>query len=395
MKNPFRPGAGHQPPYLAGRQDEQLEFKKFVGHLPVLTNLIVTGLRGVGKTVLLETLRPIAIDDGWFWAGTDMSESASVSEQSMSIRILADLSGLVSSFVIAAEEKKSIGYLPQTRKIPIHLSYELLIDIYKETPGLESDKLKRALEVVWHSVQSKARGIVLAYDESQNLKDQAYDKQYPLSLLLDVMQNLQRRGYPYLLILTGLPTLFPNLVATRTYSERMFHTMSLDKLSEKESREAIIKPLVKVKGIFSKEMINDIIKYSGGYPYFIQFLCKEAFDLYIQQIAIGIRKPVVIIPEIIRKLDNDFYFGRWNKASDRQRELLMVIAQLPKAEIEFSVQEIERESKKFLKKPFSPSLINQMLLKLIDAGLVYKNRHGKYSFAVPMMSQFINREMLR
>jgi len=89
--NPFRPGAGHMPPYLAGRKEEENEFRKLLKQKTILQNLILTGLRGVGKTVLLETFKPIAIQEGWLWVGTDLSESASVSEESLATRILTDL----------------------------------------------------------------------------------------------------------------------------------------------------------------------------------------------------------------------------------------------------------------------------------------------------------------
>ncbi len=78
ISNPFRPGAGHMPPYLAGRQAEQHEFAALLKQRPILKNLVLTGLRGVGKTVLLETFKPISVDDNWLWVGTDLSESASV-----------------------------------------------------------------------------------------------------------------------------------------------------------------------------------------------------------------------------------------------------------------------------------------------------------------------------
>ena len=79
-------------------------------------------------------------------------------------------------------------------------------------------------------------------------------------------------------------------------------------------------------------------------------------------------------------------------SDDRQRELLTVIANLESSEWEFTVQEVAEKSKKMLAKPFSPSHISQMLAALCDAGLVYKNRHGKYSFAVPLMGRFILRQ---
>ena len=81
--NPFRPGAGHTPPYLAGRQAERVEFQRLLGQATILENMILTGLRGVGKTVLLDSFRPLAIEHGWVWVGTDLSESTSVSEDNM------------------------------------------------------------------------------------------------------------------------------------------------------------------------------------------------------------------------------------------------------------------------------------------------------------------------
>ena len=108
--NPFRPGAGQFPPYLAGRTKEKNDFLRLLQQVPILRNLVLTGLRGVGKTVLLEEFKPIATKAGWFWVGTDLSESASVSESSLAIRILADLAVLGSSFTICEEYVSSIGF---------------------------------------------------------------------------------------------------------------------------------------------------------------------------------------------------------------------------------------------------------------------------------------------
>ncbi|MEO5644126.1 MAG: AAA family ATPase [Bacteroidia bacterium] len=394
FKNPFRPGAGQLPPYLSGRKDEQDEFRLMLDQSPVLKNLIITGLRGVGKTVLLETLKPLAVEKGWFWAGTDLSESASVSEQSLAIRILADLSGLVSSFTIGHEEQKTVGYIQNVQSKEIKLSYEILVKIYSESPGLDSDKLKVVLEFVWNAIKTKAKGVVLAYDEAQILQDKASDKQFPLSVLLEVIQYLQRKGIPYFLILTGLPTLFPNLVEARTYAERMFHIMTLDKLTESESREAILKPITQdsCPVSFSEEAIVSLMKFSGGYPYFIQFFCKEAFDSYLQQKAVGVETPAVTINEVVRKLDSDFYSGRWSRITERQRDVLEIIATLPSANEEFSAHDILAKATTSVAEKLSSSHLNQILKKLIASGFIYKNKHGKYSFAVPMLADYINRQ---
>jgi hypothetical protein len=131
---------------------------------------------------------------------------------------------------------------------------------------------------------------------------------------------------------------------------------------------------------------------SDGYPYFIQFICKEVYDLFIQQTSAG-EKAGVPLEAITRKLDSDFFAGRWARATDRQRELLAVVALLEKQEDEFTVQEVVAKSAATLAKPFSSSHVNQMLASLCEAGLTYKNRHGRYSFAVPLFDRFILRQV--
>lgn len=395
ITNPFRPGAGHPPPYLAGREKERQEFSKQLDQEPVLANLVLTGLRGVGKTVLLETFKPIAIQKGWLWAGTDLSESATVSEEIIAIRILADLAPLVSGIKVGETEQRQVGFTATVERKPLLLDFDLLKRVFDGTPGLALDKLKTALEFVWSCLRhTKSRGIVLAYDEAQNLSDQAAHHQYPLSLLLDVFQSIQKKGLPFLLVLTGLPTLFPKLVEARTFSERMFHIMTLGRLTDAESRDAILKPIEQQNCPvrFTEQAVKEIIQHSGGYPYFIQFLCREMFDSYLQQKAAGDAKPRVTVAQTVRKLDSDFFSGRWSRVTDRQRELLTVIAMLPNCDDEFTVQEIVEESKRALEKPFGASHVNQMLAKLSENGLVYKNRHGRYSFAVPLLGGFISRQ---
>jgi hypothetical protein len=233
---------------------------------------------------------------------------------------------------------------------------------------------------------------VFAYDEAQNLSDNAARDEYPLSMLLDVFYSLQKKGVPFLLVLTGLPTLFPKLVEARTYAERMFRVVTLGKLTAEESREAIVRP-VEVADCpvrFSEDSVRTICTESGGYPYFIQFICREVFDLFIQQLGSG-QSPVVPIDAIQRKLDTDFFAGRWAKATDRQRQLLWVIANLQRPDEEFTIQELVATGQRLPTKAFSSSHANQMLASLAEQGLIYKNRFGRYSFAVPLLGRFILR----
>jgi len=397
FKNPFRPGAGHMPPHLAGRSKETREFHKLLQQEVILENLVLTGLRGVGKTVLLDTFKPLALKEKWMWAGTDLSESVSISEEATVMRLLTDLSVVTSNTVFESGKISSMGFNIKEEVVQENLNYTTLVNIFEAIPGLLSDKLKGVLEFVWSCIRDKeAKGIIFAYDEAQTMSDHAQKGQYPLSLILDVFQSLQRKSIRFMLVLTGLPTLFPKLVEARTFSERMFRVMFLDRLGRRDCEEAILVPIRKASCLvkFSEPAIDAIIEKSGGYPYFIQFICKESFDMYLQQLSISSEGYIdykKAIDDITRKLDNDFFAGRWAKATDRQRELLYAIANLPNCDDEFTVQEVVEEAQKS-EKPFSSSHVNQMLSTLTNMGLVYKNRHGKYSFAVPLLGQYILRQ---
>ncbi len=397
FKNPFRPGAGHPPPHLAGREAETREFRRLLEQDTILENLVLTGLRGVGKTVLLDSLKPGAVATGWVWVGSDLSESSSVSEDSLSTRLCTDLAVVTSGLVVDEPETRTAGFLGDPIREELRLSFPLLKHVYDGTPGLASDKLKQVLRTVWAAVSTSnpdARGIIFAYDEAQNLADQADKEQYPLSLLLDVFQSVQKAGLPLMLILTGLPTLFPKLVEARTFSERMFRVVFLRSLSAEESRDAILKPVedAACPVQLSQTSVDQIIGMSGGYPYFIQFVCREVYDVFVQRSERG-QEPRVPVDEIERKLDTDFFAGRWARASDRQRDLLYAISTLDHCEEEFTVQEIVDRSRTVDSKPFSNSHVNQMLAKLTEQGLVFKNRHGKYSFAVPLFGRFVRRQI--
>lgn len=396
--NPFRPGAGQQPVYLAGRTQEQENFGKLLEQRPVMRNLVLTGLRGVGKTVLLDEFKPIAQKAGWLWTGNYVSESATHSEDRLASRLITDLSVLLAPILIKQSEELPFGFNDRIRKKEVPVSFNDLWNVYEQTPGLTDDKIKAVLRMIQNMLAgTNVKGIVFAYDEAQNLKDRADDNQYPLSILLDVFASLQRGSHniQVMLVLTGLPTLFAKLTEARTYSERMFDVMQLEKLDEQESRDAIEIPIKKTRSplTFSEETTRQILAMSGGYPYFLQYIGKEVFDAWIGKMRAG---EAVSVPrhEIIAKLDQDFYAPRWEKITDRQQEFMQMIALLDNSSDEFSGKEIVAISKTMLPKGFSASHTTQMLGTLTDRGFIYRNRYGKYCFAVPLLNEFIRRQSL-
>lgn len=393
--NPFRPGAGHPPPYLAGRAAEREQFARLLEQAPILDNPIFTGLRGVGKTVLLQSLKPDARRRGWLWAGNDLSQAAGVSEERLATRLAADLALITSGLALPTGEKRRAGFA-STGRGGAALTFEALLGIYRDTPGLPVDKFKQVLGTTWQAVRAarpEVRGIVFAYDEAQNLADRPDRDRFPLSLLIDAFQSLQRQELPLLLVLAGLPTLFPALVQARASSERMFRVLFLERLTPRESEDAIRKPLEDADSPvrLPRPTVAGIVEMSGGYPYFIQFIGREVFDAFLQRQRKG-RPPAVPAREIERKLDDDFFSGRWSKTTDRQRALLRVIAHLETDGGEFTVQAVVEKAKVLLDRPFSSSHANQMLASLANQGLVFKNRHGRYSFAVPLLDRFIRRQ---
>src|SRR5262249_32392622 len=122
FSNPFRPGAGHMPPYLAGRQKEKEEFLRLLDQELILDNFFLTGLRGVGKTVLLDTFKPLAIQRHWLWVDTDLSESTSISEARVSVRLMTDLAPLTSS-VVLTRDLPTIGFGQPSKQVSRRLDF--------------------------------------------------------------------------------------------------------------------------------------------------------------------------------------------------------------------------------------------------------------------------------
>ena len=397
--NPYRPGAAHPPPYLAGRDVERQEFSRLLKQSPVLENLVLTGIRGIGKTVLMrEVLRKDAVENGWIWAGSDISEAVSVSESHFARRLLTDLNTFSGDWAYTFEERHPLGFtdVPERRKVCF--DYQTMMALFEQVPGLTSDKIKQILLIAWDLMKENMpdkKGIIFAWDEAQNLADQSKDKQYPLGVLLDVFSSLQSQGVPFMLVLTGLPTLFPKLIGSRAFAERMFRVLALDNLSSDDCREAIMKPLdtepQRVKKIFTS-LDDTIYKLTKGYPYFIQFWCRELYDYIFDSKQIDNKQSKSVVGRISHKLDIDFFEGRWARLPDRQRDLLGVIASLKSSSGEFTIQEIVKQSKS-MEQSFSSSHVSQMLTALFDKGMVFKNRHGKYILAVPLLDAYIRRRI--
>ncbi len=220
LENPYRPGAGHTPPHLAGRTGEIDYFLRLLRQGFASENILITGLRGVGKTVLLDQMRSIAQQEGWLWIGNDLSKSSSLSEDRLALRIITDLSEAFSR-VLAGE---NIGSGPpnangqardqareQSEQDAMPYAFDALRAMYERSPGLPSDKLRSIISRLGSLVKrARVSGLIFAYDEAQCLSDHAARDEYPMSVLIETVAALQRKDSvaPCLLVLSGLPQVF-------------------------------------------------------------------------------------------------------------------------------------------------------------------------------------------
>ena len=149
------------PPYLAGREAEEREFRRLLGQEVILQNMILTGLRGLGKTVLLEKFKPIAIQEKWLWVGTDLSETVSVSEANLATRIITDLSVVTSGITLSTNQTSSAGFTTKPTSVIQPVNFAFLMRKFEDTPGVVIDKLKAVLEYVWALVrQTELLGVL-------------------------------------------------------------------------------------------------------------------------------------------------------------------------------------------------------------------------------------------
>ncbi|MEO1694148.1 MAG: AAA family ATPase [Pseudomonadota bacterium] len=398
IDNPYRPGAGHTPPYLAGRDSEQTLFRSCLGGEFLSDNLVVTGLRGVGKTVLVERFAAIAAEERWLWVGNDLSESSSLTEERLAVRLLTDLSEAL-GINAAQNNSDAIGFVPRRADHHSSLTFDALKGHYESVPGLPSDKLKAVLNRAGTMVRDAGfRGVIFAYDEAQCLADHADRNEFPLSMLVETFQALQKREgtSETMLLLSGLPTLFDELTAARTYTERMFRVMSLERLSRRDTLEAVLRPLTEVIDVMrpSRDLVEKTTDLTGGYPYLIQFFGKELIDAMV---AHGGALDLNAFPstEAMERLDSGLFAARWSRTTDKQRDFLRVIAEMDPNEdcAEFSAAEISDASAGLTAKTFSNAYATQMLHALTERGIVYRTRHGRFAFTLPMSARMILRRV--
>lgn len=381
MDNPFRPGNGIIPPYLASREKEILWFENSLeSALSLPQNLVLSGIRGTGKTVLLRKFEEICTKKKWLCVRREFNSKLNQEGEFLNA-LLTDIITKTKGVSLARRLKKPvIGFKKDNTD---NTKEDIIYILTQKYKGPLGDKLEAILEDVYKSIsKAEYNGLVLLYDEFHFIEDGKIGNNFPLSLLLESFSHAQQKGLRYYLVLSGLPPLFPNMVKSKTYAERMFLVKNIGNLSREASQKAIRLPLKKSKIFFIDDLINTIVEETQGYPYFLQF-----YPYYlIQNIPkkkIGLIEFNEMYPLILKELDGSFFSGRFNRASDSEQKILLEMAKLV-PEIKFS--ELREKTK------IDKNYLNQIMISLIEKGLIFRIGRGKYKFTLPLFEKFLLRK---
>ncbi|MHB8545222.1 MAG: AAA family ATPase [Nitrosotalea sp.] len=385
MSNPFMPGNGIEPRYLAGRE-EFIEFferslKSCEGGLP--RNTVLSGLRGSGKTVLLRRFKVLSESRNWITIEREFNDRFS-DENSFAEAIVKDIIEGATEVSLARKAKqvgKKILDMIKPEELGAYgVTYK---PFYKEKKHLLEDYLKEMLVKNWNAFKkSDKNGVVFLYDEFHTIKDSKQQKSYPLASLLGAISYAQRNGCKYYLCLGGLPIITSNLKDAKTYTERMFELRQVENLEDNEAKKAIINTLKSSTYQFEDKLIDKIIEETGGYPYFIQFYGYFIIE-EIGKKLVTLKDFLGIRSKIIKELDAGFFEDRVKLASSRERQILVAMAKAGMGEIE--IKQIRKISK------ISHGVLMELLKRLIEKGLVYRAERGKYGFTLPLFREFLLR----
>ena len=397
IRNPYAPGAGQRPPELAGRDEQLAAFEvvlaRVAGGRPE-RSIVLTGLRGVGKTVLLNAMRSAAVRAGWgtgkFEARPDLSlRRPLASAVHQAVRELGptgeagdDALGVIRSFA----QKDSVGGAGRGRA-----GSNLLRDRWNlgitvpavlgraDSGDIEID-LVELLSDLGGMAADTGRGIAVFIDEMQDLG--ADD----VSALCAAAHEISQTGLPLIIVGAGLPHLPVVLSASKSYSERLFRYSRIDRLDREAADAALVRPALGEDAVWDPPALDAMYAATGGYPYFIQAYGKAVWDLAPGS-PITASDVAVAAPEAESELAVGFFGSRFERATPGEREYLRAMAELAADADERAEAVSTADVAIFLgRKPQSLSPARDALLK---KGLIYSGERGQISFTVPHFGRYL------
>ncbi|HEX7309433.1 ATP-binding protein [Lentzea sp.] len=389
VRNPFAPGAGQRPPELAGRDKEVGAFEVVLERVArgrPERSLVLTGLRGVGKTVLLGELRSMAVRRGWGAGKVEARPDADLRRPLSAAlhRAIRDIAvrhrapdrveailGILKAFALRAA--------PDGAKLRDR--WQPGIDVPAASGRADSGDIEIDLVELFTDVAELAQdvgtGVALLIDEMQDLK--ADD----ISALCAACHELSQLGAPLVVVGAGLPHLPAVLSASKSYSERLFRYVRIDRLSREDADRAVLAPVEREDAGITDEALDALFDASGGYPYFIQAYGKAAWDAAPVD-PISALDVSVAAPEADAELAVGFFGSRYERATPAEREYLRSMAELTDGKDAGvnTAQVADHLGRK-------PSSLSPARDSLIKKGLVYSAERGQIAFTVPHFGRFL------
>lgn len=382
LLNPFRPGAGTAPSVLVGRDELIDEFGVALRRAVALQpgkSCMPLGLRGVGKTVLLNRFLQIATNEGVRTAFIEATDSGSFVSQ-LAIRLRRVLLELAQSPVRRAVTR-ALGAL---RAFSLHLPDGTSMSVGVEaTPGLaDSGLLDEDLADLFVATGEAAAdcgtGVVLAIDEAQYLSANE------MGAVIGAIHRTSQLDLPVLLVATGLPQLRGLAGRARTYTERLFTFPEIDVLSSADARAALTIPAADNGVQFTHEAAQAIVDSSGGYPYFVQEWGFHAWNAAPSS-TITLDDVRATRPTVIETLDRDFFRVRFDRMTPKERQYLRAMAELGPGP--------HRSGDIAAELGVLVTSVAPRRSGLIAKGVLYSPAHGDTAFTVPLFDDFLKRTM--
>ena len=386
VRNPFAPGAGQRPPELAGRDRELHAFDVVLERVSrgrPERSLVLTGLRGVGKTVLLGELRSMAVRAGW-GAGKIEARPEADLRRPLSAALHRAVRDLAVRHRAPDRVEEVLGVL-KAFALKATPSDAKLKDRWQ--PGIDAPALSGRADsgdieidlvelfgVVAELAADVGVGVALLIDEMQDL--QLDD----VSALCAACHELSQSGAPLVVVGAGLPHLPAVLSASKSYSERLFRYVRIGQLDRADADFALTAPAKREDAELTPEALDALYEVSGGYPYFVQAYGKVTWD---SAPASPITKDDVLVaaPTADTELAVGFFGSRFERATPAERDYMRAMAGLGDGPV--GTAEV---ADSLGRKPSSLSPARDSLLK---KGLVYSAERGLVAFTVPHFGQFL------
>jgi hypothetical protein len=384
--NPFNPGAGVSPPELAGRADvleQAVTAAERIKRGRHAKSLMILGLRGVGKTVLLNEIGKQAVDRGYLVEqveardGEDLRQllahalrrvllqldrsAQAIEAVKKGLRVLRSFIGTVT--VTAAGVEIGLGVDPETG--------------LADSGDLEAD-IKDVLIATARAAQAATRPVALLVDELQ------YVSRPELAALIRGIHAVNQAGLPLVLFGAGLPQLAGQAGDAKSYAERLFDFPRLDRLGEDDAGKAIREPVEDEGARIDDAALAEIYAQTRGYPYFLQEWGYNAWNV-AQGGTIRAADAVTATALSIRKLDESFFRVRFDRLTPLERDYMRYLAELGEGPQKSS--DVARAMGR------RGSSLGPTRDSLIKKGMIYAPEHGLIAFTVPLFDEFMRREM--